>query len=410
MSKGILRVALVEGERYSPLYNRLDEFTRKTGWEVEATRLPLPELIDHLDESASRYNLVSAHSRYHPGLAPRLAPLDDLIGASEIDDFGGEALEMCRWDGRLYGLPRSVETRLLFYRSDIFDNRREKQWFAEASGGRELSVPQSWEELAVVAQYFTRTGRQEGSMYGFAFPGKETGLVSTFAEILSTVGGTYFDAEGQPRFYSRAGEWTLTLLRDLHGKWQAVPPETPQFQYEEVSELFRMGRCAMICDFPGTARLLCDPTFSAVAGWHSIAMVPAGPGGRRAVWTGCPTFAIPAASPNAEAAVELLLFLTSPESQLLEAKHGAIPSRDSAYRQVKAGLREGSLAHLRFTLAEQTLETASLTAPRLPHYREIEERLWPLLQQAITGEREVTEALEQGYQAALSVEGTGHGA
>jgi multiple sugar transport system substrate-binding protein len=400
MSENVLRAAVVDGEMYAPLYDRFGDFERETGRRVQvASQLPLPELMAHLQvalDSGASLDLVSAHSQYTAGLAPRLLPLDELLSADEIAEFDPESLELCRWDGRVYALPRSVETRLLYYRSDIFDDRRERQWFAEASGGRELRVPQSWDELAAVAQYFTRAGK----MFGFAFPGRHTGLVATFAEIMTTVGGTFFDPDGRPRFYSRAGEWALALLRDLYGRWEAVPPETPQCHYDDISEMFRMGRVAMACDFTGTARLLCDPTFSAVAGWHSVALYPSGPEGRRAVWTGCPTFAIPASCADLPAAAELLRMLTSGESQLLEAKDGAIPSRTAARAEAKERLRSGTLGHLRFTLAEQALRLAPLHAPKLPQWAEIEERLWPLLQQAVEGHMEPADALEAGVRAA----------
>jgi len=400
-----LRAALAEGERYTPLYARLDPFTRESGLRVEVVPgLAASEIGERLPAqlaAGTPYHLVSGHSHYTAALAPHLLPLDALLPQAELDAFSEAALEPCRVDGRLYQLPRSVETRLLYYRSDIFDDRREQAWFAEASGGRELRVPRSWDELAAVAQYFTRAGK----MYGFAFPGRGPGLVATFAEVLHTVGGTFLDSEGRPRFYSRAGEWALTLLRDLCGRWEAVPPETPDCDYDDVSEMFRMGRCAMACDFTGTARLLTDTTFSAVAGWHSVALYPSGAENRRAAWTGCPTFAVPATSPDPEAAARLLLFLTSHESQLMEARHGAVPSRVSAHEAERERLREGTLGHLRFTLAEQTLRLAPLAPPAVPHYAELEARTWPRLRQAITGEVEVTAALESAARAAADVLG-----
>jgi multiple sugar transport system substrate-binding protein len=403
MSIGTLRLALAEGDAYAPLYDQLGEFTERSGHTVEVvTRLPLAELYAHVVEAVATgrgYDLICADSRYTAALAPLLQPLDDLLPDDDVAAFAAATLDLCRWEGSLYQLPRSIETRLLFYRSDIFDDRREQQWFAEASEGRELRVPQSWEDLAAVAQYFTRPGR----MYGFAFPGTGIGLIATFAEILTTVGGTFFDSEGQPGFYSRAGEWTLTLLRDLYGRWEAVAPETADFQQEDVSDSFRMGRSAMICDSPGTARLLCDPTFSAVAGWHSVALLPGGAEGRRASWTGCPTFAIPRSCRNRDAAVALLGFLTSAESQVLEARHGAIPSRTDAYLQAEDLLRPGSLAHLRWTVAEQTLRKALLCAPALPAWPEVEAALWPLLQGAVTGELPVSTALEQARDAVAGV-------
>jgi multiple sugar transport system substrate-binding protein len=378
-----LRLAVVAGEMYTSLYGLIEGWGESRDQPVEiSTRLPLPELMAHLRlsrEHGDVYSVVSCHSQYTASMADRFLPLDELIPAGELADFAGSSLEMCRWQGRLYQLPRSVETRLLYYRTDIFDDVREKLYFAEATEGRELRDPQTWEELAAVAQYFTRTGK----MSGWAFPGRGTGLVATFAEILTSMGGTFLTPEGRPGFYTRAGEWTLKLLRDLYGKWSAVPSETPEMHYDEVSEMFRGGRCAMACDFPGVGRLLADPSFSAVAGWHSVAMYPSGLEGRRAVWTGCPTFAIPADCPDPQAAAQVLLELTGIQSQGLEAGHGAMPTRRTAFQAAKERLREGTLA--------------------FPQYSQVEERIWPYLQSGYQGEREPAEALELAYRAAEEV-------
>lgn len=403
MSALTLRIALPDGERYTPLYEQLPRFTEQTGRRVEIVRqLPPAELAAHLREAlpeGESYHLIGSDSRYTAGLAPWLRPLEELLAPEELSEFEPQALDRCRWEGRVYQLPRAQETRLLFYRSDFFDDRREREWFREASGGRELRIPEAWEDVAAVAQYFTRAGTR----YGFAFPGKGPGLVETFAEIVTTVGGTCFDAEGRPRFYSRAGEWALTLLRDLLLRWEAVPPETSELDAGAVSEWFRMGKAALACDQPGTAYLLCDTCFSAVAAHHSVALFPAGPGGRRAVWSGCATFAIPASCPDPAAAVELLRFLTSHENQVREARNGTLPARTSARNEARENLREGTLTHRRFVLAEETLATVTLTAPAVPQYADLEARLWPLLQAAIAGRMEVVPALEQAQRACEGV-------
>jgi multiple sugar transport system substrate-binding protein len=402
MSRPVLRVALAESERHSPLYGRLPEFTATTGIEVEvAFRLTLPELVERLETApeSERLALVSAHSDYLAGLAPRLAPLDGLLPPEEVAAFDGLALARSRLDGRLYQLPRAVEARLLYYRADFFDDRREKQWFAEASGGRELRVPGSWEELAAAAQYFTR----EGKLHGFAFPGRGPGLVRLFAEITAGAGGAFWGAGG-PRFYSRAGEWALSLLRDLYRRWEAVPPETPEWGEQEVSRAFRLGKCALACDYTDTARLLCDPTFSAVAGWHGVALYPAGAEGR-AVWSGTPGFAIPAGCPEPEAAVELLRFLTGVENQVRDGEHGAVPARTAALERLEAALLPGTQAHRRLALARETLAGTLVAAPAVPGWRRAEARLWPLLRQAVMGELEPAAALEAGARAAEEAAG-----
>jgi multiple sugar transport system substrate-binding protein len=398
----IRRLALLGGEPYAPLYGLLPRYTRETGDQTEvATRLPIADLMAHLRlsrEHGDVYDVVSGHSHYTASLAPRLTPLDDWVPSEELAAFDPEALAACRWEGRLYQLPRCVETRLLFYRSDIFDDRREQQEFAAATGGRELRVPQTWDELAGLAQYFTRAGR----MYGYAFVGSHGGLVAAFAEILTAVGGSLFTAAGAPAFYTRAGEWALRLLADLYGRWHAVPPETPECREEEVSEAFRSGRCAMVADVPGVGRILRDPALSGVAGWHSVALLPGGPRGR-AAWSGCQTFAIPADCPDPAGAARLLRFLTGEEAQRLEAGHGHLPTRTAIRDETRERQREGTLGHLRFTLAEQSLRLAALTPPPMPHYARAEEVLWPHLQAGVLGEKEPAAALLDGLRAVEAV-------
>ncbi len=417
MADRVLRAAFVEGARFAPLYDHLPEFTEAAGRLVDvAYREPLPALLDRLlgpapasaaDDPSARptdsgaspvgspdvapLHLTSAHSRYTADLASHMLPLDDLLGPEFLTAFDPEALEWCRWEGRLVQVPRSVETRLLYYRTDILEDRREREWFCEASGGADLRVPATWDELAVVAQHFTRRGRT----HGFTFPGADAGLVALFAEILVSVGGTFLDPDGTPRWATRAGEWVVTLLRDLFRRWEAVPPEMPRQTEEDVSHLFRMGLASLCCDYPDTARLLRDPTFSAVAGWHSVALYPTGPEGARAVWTGAPTFAIPAGCPDPDGAAELLRFLLSTENQLAEAKQGALPSRLDAREAARDALRLGTIGELRFRLAEQTLREAALVPPRFPGYRHTEERLRQALLRAVLGEQDPAAALTQ---------------
>src|SRR5688500_4768773 len=104
-STEFLRVALLGGEMYSPLYGRLNEFTEQTGLTVEvATEQQLPELMAHLQVALNGgmdYHLVCAHSQYVPGLAPALLPLDELVSPEELTTFLPMSLDLCRWEGRL---------------------------------------------------------------------------------------------------------------------------------------------------------------------------------------------------------------------------------------------------------------------------------------------------------------------
>lgn len=397
MSEQPLRIALVEGDRFQHLEEGIRRFEADSGVEVEVVRRrPLPEVLTSVEDGAPLH-LLNAHSRYTADLSERLLPLEELLGADELAGFVPEALERCRFGGALYQVPLSVDARLLLYRSDIFDDERERRWFSEAAEGRELRVPQSWEALAATAQHFTRLGK----MHGFAFPGSGPGVVALFAEILASAGGALVDDEGQPRLFTRAAEWSLTLMRDLCVKWSAVPEDTPECGEDEASSTFRLGRAAMIVDYSDTGRLLADPTFSSVAGWFGAAMVPGGPNGRRHARSGSPTLAIPRDCPDVPAALELLRALASAETQRAGAKYGALPTRTAIREEVRESLRPGTIAHLRFTLSEQTERIAVLEPPAVRGYLAAETALAAVLSEALAGELEVVTALERA-QAAIA--------
>jgi ABC-type glycerol-3-phosphate transport system substrate-binding protein len=133
-----------------------------------------------------------------------------------------------------------------------------------------------------------------------------------------------------------------------------------------------------------------------------VALLPGGAKGR-AAWTGSPTFAIPTDCPDPHAAAQVLQFLLGIEAQGFEAGNGAVPSRRSAFEMEKEHLREGTIGHLRFTLAEQSFRVASLVPPAVPQYLQLEERVWPHLQAGYLGDRETAEALEAAYRAAAEL-------
>jgi multiple sugar transport system substrate-binding protein len=82
--------------------------------------------------------------------------------------------------------------------------------------------PSSWEDLLETA-----TRLRSDNLYGFAFPGKESGLFGHFFELHAMAGVRMFEDEGPPapRLDDEAGCWALGLLEDLYER--AAPPETP---------------------------------------------------------------------------------------------------------------------------------------------------------------------------------------
>lgn len=376
-----LRVLLVGGPMYDPLYARLPEFEAREGVSVDVVAtLPHPELNDRValefGAGDARYDLVSTHIKYAPSQMQWLTPLDDDITPDGLAPFSARVLELARIDGQLYGLPRNLDVKLLHYRTDLMD-----------------APPASWEEMLGTA-----TRLRSADRYGFVFPGRESGLFGHVFELHAMAGGTMFPDPGSPApsLNDDAGRWALSLLKDLYDN--AAPRETPDWHYDEVAACFRDGHAAMSSDWPGGFYTYEDPGSSAVAGKYDLALYPQGPAGLH-IYSGSHTFAIPTTVTDRPAALALLRFLTSRESQALEARLGTLPARTDALQDARDAAPPGSLAQRRWDLLEQAVD-AALLPPRHPNYAAVEDAIWSGVREALIGSMTIEEALRVTQQEA----------
>ena len=379
-----LRVALVGGPMYDPLYEAIPAFERESGIGVEVVaQLPHPELNEFVRRAFEAgdcdLDLLSTHTKYAPSQAEWLAPLDDvLLPATSRTCCRGR--RNCRaWAGGSCRFRATWTYRLLHYRRDLFEQASERAAF-EARYGRPLRVPETWTELADVAEFFTRPG-----LSGFVFPGRSSGLFGSFYELLVAAGGDLFDVALGPAFDSEAGVWAADYLAGLHHRRQVTPRELPAWHYDEISLAFREGRSAMVCDWPGSYHLYINPGTCAVAAHLGLAALPAGPAGIRAGYAGCHSFAIAAGSRRRHEAAALLRHLTSCDAQLGEARRGAIPCRESALRQVRNEAPAGSAEARRWDLLAEA-EHTMIIPPRFAAYPRCEDAIWQSIQRAMTGE------------------------
>jgi multiple sugar transport system substrate-binding protein len=313
---------------YDPLYEAIPRFTRESGIAVEiVVRLPHPQLnawVKRMFESGDPdVDLLSTHTKYAPSQAQWLSPLEDLVAPEDLADQLPRASELSRVDGRLLQVPRNLDVRLLHYRRDLLTEDG-------AGGNGKPAVPTTWRDLAEAA---ARTTRE--SVFGFVFPGRDSGLFGTFYELLVGAGGELFDGALEPAFESAPGVWAAGFLADLHQVRRVTPRALPDWHYDEISAAFRAGRAAMVCDWPGSYHLYRNPTTSRVFDRFGLSLLPAGPAGVRAAYAGVHSFAIPLASRNPAGGAALLRFLTSFDAQLGEAQLGAIPCRASALSHIR---------------------------------------------------------------------------
>lgn len=380
MSKS-LHVALISGPSYDPLYDRLGEYAARTGTKiVVGFRGDHPALNRHLaglDEVP--YDLVSTHSKYAPSQLSFLARLDEFISPQELEDFEASTLDLARIDGRLYGLPRCVDVRLLHYRTDLIE-----------------TPPETWDDLFEMAGLISA----KGDIHGFAFPGRDSGLFGTFYELVEMAGGSLFPESGVPEIENEGGKWALKLLKRLYLE-SCVPKEVPDWHFDEVHLAFREGRVSMIGDWPGFYSLHNDTHLSSVVDRFSVCPYPTGPSGLSRAYGGEHTFALTRTGIGKQTAVDLLKFLTAPEQQLLEASSGSVPARKSVLNSVRAKAQGTDRA--RWDALEKVIKHQALIPPKMACYPEIEHVIWRKVQQGFTGSIGIDETLRSITKGILEI-------
>jgi multiple sugar transport system substrate-binding protein len=366
-----LRIALVAGPMYDGLYASLPEFSRNHGAHVEiGYHSPHPQLNAHLDSLTEvAYDLVSTHTKYAPSQLSFLAPLDAIENELETDQFYPPLLDLARIGGRLYGLPRNIDVKLLHYRTDLVSQ-----------------VPSNWNELVETASSLSK---RAGS-HGFVFTGMESGLFGMFFELAEMGGARLFPESLTPSLNNAGGAWALGIIRELY-RTGAAPKDVTGWHYDEAFAYFRDGHAAMICDWPGFYGSYRDASQSKVSCSFRLARMPAGPQGIHRAYAGSHTFALTLRGIRNRSAIDLLRFLTSADQQIGEARRGSVPTRPSVLAKVESEAEPFDGA--RWNLLDQVIAHDMLIPPRLPYYPEIEEILWRTVRSAMTGETGIEAAL-----------------
>jgi multiple sugar transport system substrate-binding protein len=380
-----LHLALIGGPQYDGLLDLLPAFEEQTGYRLYVdVRLPHVELNDRMAKDLGtedgRYDLISTHTKYCPSQAQYLRPLDELVNADELSDFVPRVLELCHCsDGsdqtreRLMQLPRNLDARLLFYRADL------------------ISPPATWDEAAA-----QMVKHKRDDFYGFAFPGRHSGLFGTFYELLGMAGGDLFDTDLRPIFNSDAGEWALSFLHRLHSVECVTPPDLLEnWYYDEISDRFRRGDVLMIGDWPGFYGLYQKRETCAIFDQFDVAPYPAGPAGIRKSYAGGHTFAIPKAARDPEGGLMLAKYLTSSEVQWYEASHsGHTPVRQSIFKKMRVQFGQGTERDAkRMAALEETITHYAMIPPKFAKYPFIEDILWSGVQESMTGKYTPRETL-----------------
>lgn len=284
----------------------------------------------------------------------------------------------------VYGLPIQSNVSVMGYRKDLFDNPDQKSAF-QAEYGRELTVPETWDEYAEVAEFFTQPDK---NLYGTTvMAGVGEWATTDFKTLLAGMGGDghMVSDDLSLAFNSPEGVEALETYRELIESG-SVPPGSTSASWEETATSFDNGLTAMTTNFH--ALELAD---SVDGGEIAYAPVPtaddAGP------HFGSWMLSINKNSNNKDWAYRAISWLTSSETQTAMTEQQLHPSRTSVYEAVVSETSDPAEAAFYDTL-QASLEVG-VGRPRVTNYTEISREIAVAVNRVASGDAEPDTALSE---------------
>ena len=271
---------------------------------VEIMNEPGDRAMDKLQQMVAAANppdVMSIHGAYFVPLAAKgaLLDLDPYVTEDkefEIEDFYPSLVELCRYDGKLYSLPRYTSVYVLFYNKDLFD-------------GAGLKYPDdtwTWDDYLAAAKKLTVDSPDpEKNRYG---------CVIDFwgARIYPWVwaaGGDILDREGKRCLLDQRGaQEALRFLVDLRHKHNVCPPTTMADRRQNIA-MFVNGQVGM---FQTGAWDIQQMNEAKTLRWD-IAPLPKRK--QHATLLGMENYAIASATKHPQEAWELFKFLLGKQAQ-----------------------------------------------------------------------------------------------
>jgi len=215
------------------------EYTEKTGVDVEIVEIGregyLTSVMTHLLAGTSEYDVIWFLSTSIGEMAEAgvLEPLDDYINNPDLTnpaEFDSEdLLATYGYKGKTYGLPQTISTNYLYYRSDLIPD-----------------PPKTWDEYFEVAKKFTKSINPDSpTTYGTVFigmPGEE--LPKCWYSVLWTYGGDIFDDNGNVVINSPAAIKAANLyLKFINA--DIITKDVATYAYTAVTDALKTGQVAM---------------------------------------------------------------------------------------------------------------------------------------------------------------------
>ena len=259
--------------------------------------------------------------------------LQDRLGLEQIPDVYNR--DQLSWNDTLYGVPWDGDMLMLNYRQDLLNDPAYQEEFS-AQYGYDLAAPESWQQYADIAAFFTGKDWDNDGAPNFGLAELPMRRNHAWNGFFSRAAG-YTKHPDDPAFFFDPETMTprinnpgfVKALEDWKTALQWGPPDMLSFDWAANAQAFVGGRAALNIQWADIGPMSVDPATSVVAGNVGFGVTP----GSTEVWNtatgewetfdqpnkapfagfGGWIYVVPNLSENPGAAMDLATFLGSPE-------------------------------------------------------------------------------------------------
>ncbi|MEM6941908.1 MAG: sugar ABC transporter substrate-binding protein [Pseudomonadota bacterium] len=395
-----LTIAIVNNGHMINMQKVAEAYTSDTGVKLNWVSLEEGVLREQVTSDTAtgggQYDIINIGMQEAPiwGAAGWIEPLK--FGADyDMDDILPAIRAGLSHEGTMYAAPFYGESSMVMYRKDLMD-----------AAGVSIADNDSWDNIKAAA---AAVHDPDAGVYGACLRGKP-GWGDNMAFITTMVnsfGGAWFDADFKPTIDTEEWRAAINFYVDLLGNYG--PPGSEGNSFNEILALYNEGKCGMWIDATIAA------SFLEVDGVAYAQSPNAGnPVGANWLWAWA--MAVPAGSPNADAAKDFIEWATSKDYVQAVANHpdfgwGSVPTgqRSSTYGfdafKAVAGFAEAEMAAINSAAPEATelKPYVGVQFAAIPEFPEVGSAVAQEMAAALSGAKSVDEALAASQAAAEAI-------
>lgn len=374
------------GKNVQFMRDRLAEFEKQTGHKVKLVTMPPSS-----SEQFSQYRLWLAAGNtdvdvYQTDIvwAPQLSDqFVDLTEAAKdvIGQHFPSVVASQTVDGKLVAMPMYTDAPALFYRKDLLEKYGKQP-------------PKTWAEMAETAKEIQDKEREAGQkdMWGFVFQGSAyEGLTCNALEWIASAGGGHIvETNGDISINNEKAAAALDMVKSWIGT--VSPQGALAYKEEEARGVWQTGNSVFMRNWP-YAYALGNGDDSAIKGKFSVAPLPAGAEGEAPASTlGGWNVAVSKYSKNQEAAIALVKFLASAETQKKRAVElSNMPTIAALYDDKDVASAQPFMPQWKPIFETAVPRPSAATKVK---YNEVSSKFWGAVHNTLSGSGSAAENLE----------------